>query len=147
MKVSSEQHITIMWCCFMKEGHKVPRNPLIGNIPLNQINKENSVFTKINEVVNTHLTKTWQPCKTGFPSTPRCSGSESGHQVPIWATREQASFLPNLFKSQQTTWGGWIFFRLPLKEIFFLVHHKLIKCDSLTQLWMEQGRRNTFPVS
>lgn len=42
----------------MVEGHGIGRNPSIGYIPLNQTNTEKSVFTKINEVMNSHLTKT-----------------------------------------------------------------------------------------
>lgn len=40
------------------EGHGIGRNPSTGFIPLNQTDIAKSVFTKVNEVMNNHLTKT-----------------------------------------------------------------------------------------
>lgn len=102
----------------MVEGHGIGRNPSTGYIPVNQTNTEKSVFTKINEVMNSHLTKsstlvtknqiytssfseTHQPQKMGYTCTRSAQHAmRVWYQVLVWATCKQTSFLLNLVKSQ-----------------------------------------------
>lgn len=94
------------------EGHGIEKNLSTGYIPLNQTNTKKSVFTKVNEVMNSHLTKTstlvtknqiytpnfsetHQPQEMGYTCTHSAQQAmRVWHQVSVWATHNRHLFSP-----------------------------------------------------